>query len=104
MDGRTTLVIEIKTHWDDMKAGDAGMKVLESYAGPYASCHSILIVIAGLRELSPEDRARHRRRPRDRCLLLRSAFGAALAMRSFSHMREHNRISFPSGANCRFNR
>ena len=55
VDGRTSLVIELKSLWDDNDAlAKRALKVLESYDGPYCLMSFDPDVIACLRELSPQ--------------------------------------------------
>ena len=54
VDGRATLVIELKSLWDDNSAlAKRALQVLESYDGPYCLMSFDPDIIASLRELSP---------------------------------------------------
>lgn len=54
VEGRATLVIEIKSHWDgDNRLADRALSVLEGYEGPYALMSFDPDIIVHVRERSP---------------------------------------------------
>lgn len=89
VDGRATLVVELKSLWDDNDAlAKRAIEVLESYAGAHCLMSFDPSLVACLRELSPQtvrgivaDRTTH---PYYNALPLAKRY----AMRTFSHLAQ----------------